>query len=185
MYKRQTSIRLPDVRLLIVGKDPPAVLRRMAERHPRLVTVTGTVPDVRPYLRRAAAAAIPLVYGAGSQFKVLEAMACGTPVVASPQAASALSARPGRDLLVAAEPQAFAQAVVDLLEAPRRQREIGRAGRLYVEGGHRWDRIAAGLEIVYEDLLEERRAPGRRRARDGRTRGLGARGAAGVQARVH
>lgn len=151
--------KLPDVELMIVGKDPVEAIRNLAARHAGLVTVTGTVPDIRPFLRQASAAVIPLVYGAGSQFKVLEAMACGTPVVATPQAVAPLKTQPGRDVLVAKDPQAFADATVDLLENPRKQREMGHAGRLYVEAHHRWDQIAGRLEAIYEDVLAERDDP--------------------------
>jgi glycosyltransferase involved in cell wall biosynthesis len=85
----------------------------------------------------------------GIQNKVLEAMACATPVVASQQAASALQAQAGIELLTAADPQEFAGVVLDLLaDAPRRAR-IGLAGRRYVERCHNWTDIAACLETIY------------------------------------
>ena len=87
------------------------------------MTVTGTVPDMRPHLRRASVAAVPLVYGVGCQNKVLEAMACATPVVATPRAVAALQVQAGRNVLIADGPQAFADAVVGLLENPQVQRD--------------------------------------------------------------
>lgn len=147
--------RQADVRLLIVGKDPPDAVRALASRHAPLVTVTGTVPDIRPFLQQATAAVAPLVYGAGSQFKVLEAMACETPVVASPRAISSLMTEPGRDVLIAEDTQEFADTVLDLVGSPTRQREIGQAGRRFVEVHHRWDRIAASLEAIYQETLRE------------------------------
>jgi glycosyltransferase involved in cell wall biosynthesis len=147
--------RIPDVELVIVGQNPPRSVRDLASPASRVV-VTGSVPDVRPYLRTATAAIIPLVYGAGSQFKVLEAMACETPVVATARAVVSLAARPGRDILVADEPDRIADAVVELLENPVRQREIGRAGRAYVEAHHRWETIAAGLDGIYRDAIATR-----------------------------
>jgi sugar transferase (PEP-CTERM/EpsH1 system associated) len=149
--------RMPDTRLLIVGKDPPRAIYTLAAKSAPLVTVTGTVEDIRPFLCRASAAVVPLVYGAGSQFKVLEAMACATPVVATPRAVSALSTRAGHDVLVAEEPEAFARMVLDLLANPEMQRTIGQAGRRYVENHHRWDRIAAHLEGIYREAVARRR----------------------------
>jgi sugar transferase (PEP-CTERM/EpsH1 system associated) len=146
----------PRVGLVVVGKDPSRNLRRVLASESSRVTVTGTVPDIRPYLRGAAIAAVPLVYGAGCQNKVLEAMACGTPVVATPQAVSALRAQSGKDALVAEGPQAFADALLALLENPRRRQEIGQAGRRYVEAYHRWDDIAGRLETIYRGVLAER-----------------------------
>jgi glycosyltransferase involved in cell wall biosynthesis len=98
---------------------------------------------------------VPVSYGAGIQNKVLEAMACGTPVVASPQAVSALQATDGKHLLVAEGSTAFAQAVLRLLDAPDLRAWLGQAGRQYVEGHHNWDRIAGQLEEVYESVKRE------------------------------
>lgn len=141
----------PDARLTVVGKDPPALLEQRAE-HPN-ITLTGTVPDIRPYLATAAVAVAPLVYGAGIQNKVLEAMACATPVVATPQAAGALDAVAGRDLLVAAEPSTFARHVLDLLAAVDLRQAIGAAGAAYVAEHHSWDASAQQLEQVYHEII--------------------------------
>jgi glycosyltransferase involved in cell wall biosynthesis len=115
------------------------------------------VPDIRPFLRRAAIAVAPLVYGVGCQNKVLEAMACGTPVVSSSRAVGALSAKPGRDVVVADGDEAFAAAVLDVLGRGRQKDDLGRAGRAYVETHHHWDQIAARLEATYQDALAGRR----------------------------
>ncbi|PWH19831.1 MAG: glycosyl transferase family 1, partial [Ardenticatenia bacterium] len=88
--------RRPGVRVQVVGAWPPRSVRRLAERFPGRVEVTGWVPDLRPYLQRARLAVAPLRYGAGIQNKVLEALACGTPVVATPQACSALQVQAER-----------------------------------------------------------------------------------------
>ena len=138
----------PEVRLWIVGKDPTPEVRRLAGDG---VEVTGTVPDLRPYLRRAEVAVVPTVYGAGIQNKVLEAMACCTPVVASAQACSALSAEAGADLLVASEPQEFADAVLALLRDSDRRETLGTAGRRYVEREHDWSEIGGRLVRIYDE----------------------------------
>ena len=140
-----------DAQLWIVGKDPPREVRELA-RHPR-IKVTGTVADVRPYLRAAAVAVAPQPYAVGVQNKVLEAMACGTPVVASPQAASALQANSGRDLLVADDSKAFSRAVLSLLSDAGIRRSLGRAGRQYVEQHHRWSESVEKLEGIYDELI--------------------------------
>jgi len=164
----------PDVKVWIVGKDPPPEVRALAGDggRPRCpepcpeprrravegsavgggVTVAGTVPDIRPYLRRSAIAVAPIRYGAGIQNKVLEAMACATPVVASCQAVSALKATDGEHLLVAEDAATFAQHILDLLADQALQRRLGRAGRRYVEQHHDWDRIAERLEQIYTEL---------------------------------
>jgi glycosyltransferase involved in cell wall biosynthesis len=144
----------PDVRVWIVGKDPTREVVALAhETGDAGVAVTGTVPDIRTYLRRATLAVAPVPYGAGIQNKVLEAMACGAPVVASGQAVSALTAQDGRDLLVAGDNAEFAQLVLALLDAPARRGTLSCAGRLYVEQNHAWPQIVADLEQVYAGLV--------------------------------
>ncbi|MDH7487867.1 MAG: glycosyltransferase, partial [Anaerolineae bacterium] len=78
----------PEVKLWIVGKDPTPEIKSLNQKNG--ITVTGTVDDIRPYLQRATLAVTPISYGVGIQNKVLEAMACGTPVVSTPQAVSTL-----------------------------------------------------------------------------------------------
>lgn len=142
--------RHPEVKLLVVGKDPSPAIQKLAER-PQ-ITVTGTVPAVVPYLQRATMAVAPIPYGAGIQNKVLEAMACATPVIVSAAAAKALTAVPGRDFLVADSAPAFADQIVSLIEDPARRRQIGSYGRDYVETHHDWHKIAASLEKIYQTL---------------------------------
>lgn len=142
----------PDVEVWIVGKDPPQNIIAL-NQNPN-VKITGTVSDIRPYLQNAALAASPISYGAGIQNKVLEAMACGTPVVASQQAISALNVNPGDELLVADDPGAFAKMVISLLDNPERSTEIGMAGRRFVEKNHDWTVVASQLSEVYRYAIE-------------------------------
>jgi len=144
--------RRPGARVVLAGAAPaPAVraLARPAGASAGAVVVTGEVPDLRPHLVAAAVVAVPLVYGVGIQNKVLEAMACAAPVVASPDAAAALAAVPGRDLLLGATPAELAAAVVALLDDPARAAAVGAAGRAYVERAHGWDAAVARFEALY------------------------------------
>lgn len=144
----------PDVQVWIVGKDPPPYLLAL-NQNPN-VKVTGTVEDIRPYLQSATLSASPISYGAGIQNKVLEAMACGTPVVASRQAISALDVSPGDEILVADDPATFAKRVISLLDHPEQRKEIGMAGRKFVEKNHDWSVIASQLVDVYTHAIERR-----------------------------
>ncbi len=144
------TARCPEVKLWIVGKDPTSAIRALADNP--AITVTGTVTDIRPYLRRATIAVAPIAYGVGIQNKVLEAMGCGTPMVSTSQAVSALEAWPGRDVLVADHAEEFADKVVELLGDPQRQRQLGQAGRRYVEAQHNWARITTRLEGIYHGV---------------------------------
>ena len=143
--------RLPEAKLVMAGKDPPAELVALAA-DPRL-TVTGTVPDLRPYLAQASVAVAPMRYGVGIQNKVLEAMAMATPVITTPQTITALQTRTEQDILVADTPQAMAQLVVNVLTNDALRHRVGQAGRQYVETHHDWQVIVAKLARVYREVL--------------------------------
>lgn len=140
--------RYPDTRVTIVGKDPPASIQKL-HRDAR-VEVTGFVTDMQPYLSQATIAVAPMAYGAGIQNKLLEAMACQTPVVTMRQAVSALQIVPERDLLVADDAQSFAHQVCRLLDAPQHQQDIGQNGYTYVQKFHNWQRLSEQLVDIYQ-----------------------------------
>jgi glycosyltransferase involved in cell wall biosynthesis len=143
----------PAARVVVAGSNPPAVLRQMAQADPSRIEVTGYVQDMRVRLQQAAVATAPIIYGAGIQNKVLEAMACGRPVVATPHAVQAIESAGLAGCLVAGDPQAFADAIVRLLDDPALRRQIGAAGRRYVEERHNWDVIAGQLEDIYRACI--------------------------------
>jgi len=144
----------PELELTIVGKDPPASIQEFAA-HPK-IKVTGTVPDLRPYLQRAALAVAPLRYAVGVQNKVLEAMACATAVVTTPQVLTSISARPGQDLMIGEDASSFAQAVLTLLDDPERRLAMQQSARRYVEENHSWDIVTQRLEQVYQAAIAEK-----------------------------
>lgn len=143
----------PQAHLVIVGKDPTPAVVALGE-HPN-VTVTGSVPDMRPYLAAAAAAISTVRYGVGIQNKVLEAMAMATPVVCSAQANSALKTVNGQDILVGDSPEAIAAHIIDLLASAELRQRIGSAGREYVEHHHTWDSAAQQFEMLYQSTIAE------------------------------
>jgi glycosyltransferase involved in cell wall biosynthesis len=146
----------PEVKLCVVGKDPPIQIRSLAQ-NPK-IQVTGTVKDLRPYLRSASLAVAPLTYGVGIQNKVLEAMACGTPVISTSQAVSALQAVPGRDVIVGNGAEELARNIIFYLNNPELRQKIGLAGRKYVENHHRWGLIVDHLLEVYHEAIEVKRS---------------------------
>jgi glycosyltransferase involved in cell wall biosynthesis len=137
----------PNVKLQIVGKDPGRKILALSENS--AIEVTGTVDDIRPYLKNATIALTPITYGVGIQNKVLEAMACNTPVVSTSQAVSALDVSAGEDILVADDPIDYANLVIGLLQNPNRREKVGLAGRNYVENNHNWLHITEKLEEIY------------------------------------
>lgn len=144
--------RRSNTRVWLVGKDPHPSLIDLAQSDQRVI-VTGTVPDLRRYLRQAWVAAAPLTYGAGVQNKVLEAMACGTPVVATSQAVSALKAAPGQDVLVADQPESLAGALLGVIEDQNLHQQLSHHGRRYVEQNHDWNKIAKQVMVIYENVI--------------------------------
>jgi glycosyltransferase involved in cell wall biosynthesis len=150
----------PDVEVVLAGKDPPSGLQALASD--RRVSVTGYVEDLRPWLCHASVAVSPLVYGAGIQNKVLEAMSSGVPTVASPQAVSALTADVGRDVLVADSDAAFADAITSVLDDRALASALGSRARAYVERCHDWRTQAGRLVDVYGSAVAAHRGGGPR-----------------------
>lgn len=140
----------PQVRLTIVGSNPPQSIRDLSadER----ITVTGSVPDVRPYLGKATVALAPLQVAAGMQNKVLEAFAMGVPMVATPRACKSLQVKNGTHLLIADEPQAYAEAIKLILDDPQLAQKLSLAGRAYVEEHHSWTANAHTLSELYSAI---------------------------------
>ncbi len=131
--------RFPELRFYIVGSRPAQAVQELAARPG--VVVTGTVPDVRPYIAHARVAVAPLRIARGIQNKVLEAMAMATPVVVSPQALEGIDAEPGAELVLAQDGAGFVEAVSGLLQARHAGPErapIGLAARAKVERKYSW-----------------------------------------------
>ncbi|HUS16326.1 MAG TPA: glycosyltransferase family 4 protein, partial [Chloroflexia bacterium] len=135
----------PGVRLLLVGKDPPSAVRALASAG---VAVTGTVPEVAPYLREATVFVAPLRQGGGMRIKVLEALASGIPVITTPVGAAGIVAQPGRDLLVAEDAAAFAAAALRALEDPALRDRLGAAGAALAHADSRGSRAAQLLAVL-------------------------------------
>jgi glycosyltransferase involved in cell wall biosynthesis len=145
----------PSVKLWIVGKDPAPDIQACAARHSGKVVVTGSVPDMRDYLRKSSLAVVPVVYGAGIQNKVLEAMACGTPVVTSDKTTASL--QPGfiNALCIARDVESFVENTLRLLDDPGERTRLGHAGRRYTETHHDWNVIVDRLAGIYADARRE------------------------------
>jgi len=146
--------KMPHVEFRIVGSNPTRRVRELA-KIPGTV-VTGHVPDVRSHLRDVAVTVAPLRIARGAQNKVLESMAMGVPVVATPQAAKGIQAEVGRDLLVAETPAVFADRVLELLENPILRRSLSEAGRKQVESIYRWETAMDVLDATLAGIGRKR-----------------------------
>jgi sugar transferase (PEP-CTERM/EpsH1 system associated) len=135
--------RWPGACLHIVGRSPTKAVLALAGD---AVKVTGTVPDVRPYLQHARVVVAPLRLARGVQNKVLEAMAMARPVVAAASCAEALGAGQAQGVLPAQEAADYVAAVGALLEAPERAAQMGQAARACVLSRFAWDAHLARLD---------------------------------------
>jgi polysaccharide biosynthesis protein PslH len=117
--------RLPDVKLYIVGKDPPPEILRFAQQTG--IVITGYVPDTREYYRRAKAVIVPLRIGGGTRLKLVEAMAMGKPVVSTTVGAEGIEITDGLNGLLRDQPQSFAQALITILTDGSVGEQLGRA----------------------------------------------------------
>jgi sugar transferase (PEP-CTERM/EpsH1 system associated) len=140
----QTEI--PGANFTICGSRPAQAVRRLAKR--RGVTVTGWVPDARPYLDRAEIFVAPLRMGRGVQNKLLEALAMGLPCVASMAAWSGTVVADGDGMLATDEPMEFARHVAGLLQDRTRRAEMSRKARAAAEANYRWEVQLARLDEV-------------------------------------
>lgn len=142
--------RLPEATWQIVGKNPLPEVSKLAELPG--VLVTGSVPDVRPYLAVASVAIAPLHIGSGTRLKILEAFAMRRAVVSTNIGCEGLSVEVGKHLLIADEPVAFAQAVITLLQQAEQRQALGIAGRALVESTYNWKQCCQPLLLLLEEM---------------------------------
>ena len=131
--------RVPEATLSVVGRAPPPWFTERVAKYEG-ATVAGSVPDVRPYLARAAVTVVPLRVGGGSRLKICEALAMERPVVSTTVGAEGLDVGPG--VVLADEPSAFAEAVAAMLADPVAAMSAARAGRVRALSTHEWGQIA-------------------------------------------
>lgn len=145
--------RHPEMQFWVVGKDPGPKVQGLASSH---VRVTGSVPDVRPYVQSAAIFVSPLRYGTGIKNKLLAALAMRKPVVATTRTVEGLALRDGQDVLVADDPADFAAKVVQLLENPALAKQLAESGHAFVRERYSWESSALALENALVAAVERR-----------------------------
>ncbi|HZI28455.1 MAG TPA: glycosyltransferase [Gemmatimonadaceae bacterium] len=141
---------MPDVTLTVVGRNPPPAIQALVARDSRL-RVTGTVPDVRPYMDQASVFVVPLRVGGGTRLKIYEAMAMECPLVATTIGAEGLPVEQSRHLMIADGADAFANAVLELLQDPGRARAMGLTAAEWVRNNYGWERAAEEFGRLLEN----------------------------------
>jgi sugar transferase (PEP-CTERM/EpsH1 system associated) len=138
--------RRPGTKLTIVGAEPTRAVRRLAAIPG--VVVTGSVKDVRPYLRQAALTVAPLAIARGTQNKILESLAMGVPCVSSDVAAGGVDCVAGEHLLAASTPAGYAEAILRLLGDPAERLRFAEAGRARMLSHHTWESAMRRLDTI-------------------------------------
>lgn len=155
----QLRRRRPGLKLVVIGANPSRAVRKLAA-DPGVV-VTGAVPDVRPYARRAALSIAPLRIARGTQNKILESLAMGIPVVCSSLAARGVDVVPGEHLLSADSTTEWVEAITRILDHPAERRRLAAAGRARMLSHHSWEHAMRQFDRLIEQCLSgARRAPG-------------------------
>jgi sugar transferase (PEP-CTERM/EpsH1 system associated) len=139
----QLVLAYPQIRFYIVGRSPTDEVLALANDR---VVVTGTVPDVRPYLQHATLVVAPLRVARGLQNKILEAMAMARPVIAAKSCVDALAVREGDEIFAAESAEDFITQINALLQTPERLASVGFAGRQCILKNYSWDAHLAVID---------------------------------------
>ena len=139
----------PETTLAIVGRTPPPKITQLAAQDPA-IQVTGTVPDIRPYLWTSAVSIVPLRIGGGTRLKIYEAMAAQIPVVSTTIGAEGLSVNPPHDIRIGDTPQHFASHCLELLASPEIRARVSRAAWEMVNSHFSWEHVARCFEKIMQ-----------------------------------
>jgi len=154
--------QVPHVQITIAGAGPRPWLKARASTN---IEVTGTVPDMRPYIARSSVVVAPLHIGGGTRVKILEAQAMCKPVVSTAIGAEGLNLVDGESVLLADDPKKFSSHVVQLLQNPGLAHKISKGGYAHVCRYFSWNDIGEKLNHVLQSHLGLRAYPKSERTR--------------------
>lgn len=141
--------RVPRVRWVVVGRNPPSAVLDLVRRYPGQVLIEGFVEDVRPYYAKADVTVVPLLSGSVTKLKVIEGLAMGMPIVTTSVGAEGLEVKPGGDLFVADDPRVFVEYTATLLSDVWMRERVGRNARIIAEREYDWRVIGQRMFDVY------------------------------------
>jgi polysaccharide biosynthesis protein PslH len=158
----RVAAQVPKASFTIIGKNPPKIIKNLAivkhelpaVKHTEIkssICVTGYVPDLRPYLERAAVFIVPLLAGGGMRVKIVDAWRWGLPVVSTAVGAEGLDYRDGENILIAKDAGEFAQKVIQVLCDPELACRLRENGRRWAEEHYDWQKVYPAWDKVYEE----------------------------------
>ena len=145
------KIKIPQARLWIVGNAPTADILRLSKKQNR-IKVTGGIADIRDAFRAASVLVAPVFSGKGTRYKVLEAMAAGTPVVATPLAVEGLKVKHQQHVLIAKTATEITRATAELIRQPDLRQKLARNAKNFVGQHYDWPLIARKLNQIYNSV---------------------------------
>lgn len=145
--------QMPDVKFVIAGQRPVARVQQLACDY---VTVTGFIEDLAATYNSASVVVAPLRFGAGTQNKVLEAMAMGIPVVCSHIGFGGLGITSGQGAIMQRQPGDFAESVMALLSSQAERERMGKEGMAVIRKNFDWDVVARKLETYFNQVVDRR-----------------------------
>jgi len=144
---------VPNARFVIAGWEPPRAIHRLAHDH-KNIEILPDLDDLRPEIMRASVTVVPMRSGGGLQNKILESLACGTPVVTYPHSADAFGANPPEGLLVATGREAFVGNVLDVLTSPSLRTELATAARTSIARDFTWENTLEPLDLILKSFTK-------------------------------
>ncbi len=147
----------PDARMLVVGRNPPPALVTKAEQRKLAWRFTGFVDDIRPHVLQGDVSVIPLRVGSGTRLKAFEAMALGRPVVSTTLGVEELAVQPGTHFLAADTADAFAGALVRLLDDAALRQQLAGSARTLLEERFSWSAVGRQFEAICQQTLKSSR----------------------------
>lgn len=148
-------VAIPDVTLTVVGRNPSNALLRSLKKH-KEIRIVGGVEDIRPYIRPKQVFIIPLRIGGGTRIKIYEAMAMGKAIVSTRIGTEGLPVMHGKHVLLADQPQEFAEAVIRLLGDPIARNELGKSARAFVETQCGWNEATQRFAEICLEVVNSR-----------------------------
>ena len=146
--------KIPEVRVSFVGKSPTDNLVEKAKRNPKII-IEGYVEDVRPFVDKAAIFIAPIRSGSGTKIKILNALSQAKPVITTTVGAEGIEITENENIMIADDPQQFAEKTIYLLENPDVAKKMGQKGRKLIEEKYDWNIIEKQMNEVYERLKQQ------------------------------